>query len=137
VRLAAAGIPPHHWCPHVFALRPQKACTWAIDRLRQCCRKMGRDSLHCSFPDNDEQQGAAQEPAPRDQQEAQQQEPRAAGDSNESQPAAGDESEAGLQPSTEEVQEGEKEQGKQLQQARPPDGGGGGVDAQKPSTSQL
>jgi hypothetical protein len=40
----------------------QKACAWAIDRLKRCCEKMGEGSLHCSFPvssSNEEEQVAA------------------------------------------------------------------------------
>jgi hypothetical protein len=28
----------------------QRECAWAIDQLKRCCEKVGKDSLHCSFP---------------------------------------------------------------------------------------
>lgn len=26
------------------------ACSWAIDALKACCEKYGKDSIHCAFP---------------------------------------------------------------------------------------
>ncbi|KAI7841350.1 hypothetical protein COHA_004968 [Chlorella ohadii] len=61
----------------------EKECAWAIDRLKKCCEKMGKGSLHCAFaqqpaadssqPSGEQQQPAAEQQDPQQQDLQQQQ----------------------------------------------------------------
>lgn len=87
---------PSYLNPFFFIV--QKECAWAIDRLKKCCQKMGKDSLHCSFPGaRDDRPGAetAAEPKPQTQPSERQEEQQHGGQPPDQSAASSSSSKAG------------------------------------------